>query len=73
MHQKKVIRKNVTEICTFLPFTHVRQICIAYNFFGIFFNNFFQRIRNKREILRFLIPFLITKKIEGPNSTFFKL
>ncbi len=44
MHQKKVISKNVTEICTFSTFTHVRQTCFAYNFitfFGAFFNNFF--------------------------------
>ncbi len=26
---KKVISKNVTEICTFFAFTHVRQACFA--------------------------------------------
>jgi hypothetical protein len=30
---KKVISKNVTEICTFSTYTHVRQTCLAYNFF----------------------------------------
>ncbi len=34
---KKIISKNVTEICTFFTFTHVRQTCFAYNFFGAFF------------------------------------
>jgi hypothetical protein len=29
---KKVISKNVMEICTFFSFTHVRQTCFAYNF-----------------------------------------
>ncbi len=28
-----VISKNVTEICTFSTFTHIRQTCFAYNFF----------------------------------------
>jgi hypothetical protein len=27
---KKVISKNVTEICTIFTFTHVRQTCFAY-------------------------------------------
>ncbi len=39
--QKKVISKNVTEICTFSTFTHVRQTCFTYNFFIAFFQNFF--------------------------------
>ncbi len=63
MHQKKVISKNVTEICIFFTFTHVRQTCFAYNFFGAFFLQLFQRIRNQRELLRFLTPFLIFCKI----------
>ncbi len=33
MHPKKVISKNVTEICTFFTFTHVRQTCFACTFF----------------------------------------
>ncbi len=40
---KKVISKNVTEICTFFTFTRVRQTCFAITFFGAFFNNFFNR------------------------------
>jgi hypothetical protein len=35
--QKKFMSKNVTEICNFLTFTHVRQTCVAYNFFGYIF------------------------------------
>jgi hypothetical protein len=34
---KKVISKNVTEICTFFTFTHVRQTCFAYNFLSVHF------------------------------------
>jgi hypothetical protein len=37
MHPKKVISKNVTEICTFFTFTFVRQTCFACNYFGAFF------------------------------------
>ncbi len=41
---KKVIGKNMmTEICTFSTFTHIRQTCFAYNFFGVFFKNFSNR------------------------------
>ena len=59
---KKVISKNMTEICTFFTFTHVRQTCFAYNFFLVHFLTTFQRIQNQREILRFLTPFLIISK-----------
>jgi hypothetical protein len=62
MYQKKVISKNLTEKCTFFTFTHVRQTCFAYNFFWCIFLQLFQRIRNQREILRFLTPFLIFSK-----------
>jgi hypothetical protein len=41
---KKVLSKNVTEICTFSTFTHVRQICFAYNLFLVHFVKLFQRI-----------------------------
>jgi hypothetical protein len=34
---KKVISKNVIEICTFSFFTHVNQTCLAYNFFWMHF------------------------------------
>ncbi len=43
---KKVISKNVTEICTFSTFTHVRQTCFAYNFILVLFKNGF-KIRMK--------------------------
>ncbi len=49
----------MTEISTFFTFTHVRQTCFAYNFFWCIFEQFFQRIRSQREILRFLIFFFI--------------
>jgi hypothetical protein len=50
-------------------FRHV----FANNFFWCIFSKLFQRIRNQREILRFLTPFLILKKFLGHISTFFKL
>jgi hypothetical protein len=34
---KKVIGKNVTEICIFFIFTHLRQTCFAYNFLLVHF------------------------------------
>ena len=46
----------------FFTFTHVRQTCFDYNFFLVHFLQIFQRIRNQREILRFLISFLIFQK-----------
>jgi len=36
--KKKVFNKNVTEICTFFTFTHVRQFCFVVNLFC--FNGF---------------------------------
>jgi hypothetical protein len=54
--------KNVTEKCTFFTFTHVRQTCFASNFLLVHFLQLFQRIRNQREILRLLTPFLIFSK-----------
>ncbi len=70
MHPKKVIRKNVTEICTFFTFTYVRQTCFACNFFLCIFLQLFQRIRNQHEILRFSISFFI---FLGHIGTFCKL
>ncbi len=65
-HHKKVIGKNVTEKALFfLLFTHFCQIFFAYNFCWCIFVQLFQRIRNQREILRFLISFLIKKKNLG--------
>jgi hypothetical protein len=46
-----------TEICTFFTSTLVRQTCFAYNFLLCIFLQLFQRIRNQREIVRFLISF----------------
>ncbi len=46
MNPKKVISKNMTEI-------------FACNFFLVHFLQLFQRIRNQREIQRFLISFFI--------------
>jgi hypothetical protein len=53
-------------------FCHV----FANNFFWYIFSKLFQRIRNQREILRFLTPFLIFCQknfFKGHISTFFKL
>ncbi len=58
MYRKKAISKNVTEICTFASFTHVRQTCYDYLFFSCIFKKLFQWIWNQHEILRFLIPFI---------------
>jgi hypothetical protein len=52
---KKVISKNVTEICPFFTFTHVRQTFFADNFFLVHFFQIFQQIRNQHEIRGFLI------------------
>ncbi len=60
---KKVISQNVTEICTFSTFTHVRQTCFADNFFLHFFK-LFQRICKIRMKLWFFLIFL------GHISTF---
>ncbi len=57
---KKVISKNLTEICTIFTFTHVRQTCFAYNFFLVLFSNFF----NGFEVsVKFLIYFFICSKL----------
>jgi hypothetical protein len=65
----------VTEICTFLTFTHARQTRVAYNFFLYIFQQLFQRNRNERDILRFLYLFLFFQKkfFLGHISTFCKL
>jgi hypothetical protein len=74
MHHKKVISKNVTEKSPFSHFTHVRQTFFASNFFVCIFLQLFQRIQNQREILRFLISFLIFFfYLLGHISTFCKL
>ncbi len=73
---KKVISKNVTEICTFFTFTHVRQTCFAYNFcFGAFFLTFFNgfEISVKFCVFWHLLWFFHPKNFLGHISTFFKL
>ncbi len=59
MHHKKLLAKMWRKKSLFSLFTHVRQTFFAYNFFLCIFLQLFQRIRNHREILRFLISFLI--------------
>ncbi len=54
MHQKKSYLQNVTEICTFFPFTHVRQTCFAYNFVLVhFLITFSTDSKSAGKILRF--------------------
>ncbi len=62
-----------TEICTFFTSTLVRQTRFAYNFFVCIFSQLFQRIRNQREILRFLFLFsFFAKKSFGLFWLFLK-
>jgi hypothetical protein len=73
--QKKVISKtslmNMSKSEKIAYFRHV----FANNFFLVCFFKTFSRIRNQREILRFLTPFLIFSKFFFffHISTFFKL
>jgi hypothetical protein len=62
MYQKKVISKNVTEKYTFSLLLMFVKLVLLITFFCCIFSQLFQRIRNQREILRFLTPFLIKKK-----------
>ncbi len=63
---KKVITKNVTDICTFFPFTYALQTCFACNFFELIFYKFFN------EILLFCYIFDWKKKFGGHISFFFR-
>jgi hypothetical protein len=69
---EKVLKKFIKQ--SYFTFTHVRQTCFAYNFI-LAHSQLFQRIRNQREILRFLTPFRFFAKnfFLGHISTFFKL
>ncbi len=58
MHTKKVISKNVTEKCTFSLLLMFVKLVLIITFFWCIFSKLFQRIRNQREMLRFLAPFL---------------
>jgi hypothetical protein len=62
MHQKKVIIKNVTENALFSLLLMFVKLVLLITFFCCIFYHLFQRIRNQREILRFLTPFLIIIK-----------
>ncbi len=75
MHQKKVISKTIlTNMSKSEKSAYFRHV-FANNFFWCIFSNLFQRIRNQREILRFLISILnfCKKKFFAPFSTFFRL
>ncbi len=61
IYQQKVSSKNVTEICTFSTFTHVRQTCFAYNFLWCIFVKLFQHVwylfwlkKKSKNVLSFL-------------------
>ncbi len=71
---KKVISKHVTEICTFFTFTHVRQTCFAFNFFGAFLKNFFIGFEISINFSFFYIFLTFFRYfILGHISTFYKL
>ncbi len=61
---KKVISKNVTEICIFSLLLMFVKLVLLVTFFCCIFLQLFQRIRNQREILRFMTSFFyfFTKK-----------
>jgi hypothetical protein len=60
MLNKKVISKNATEKKPFFHFLLMFvKLFLLITFFWCIFLHLFQRIRNQREILRFLISFLI--------------
>jgi hypothetical protein len=62
MHPKKVISKNVTEICTFFTFTYVPQTCFACNFFLVHFFNFFNGFEISVKFCGFFYIFFDLKK-----------
>ncbi len=66
---KKVISKNVSEICTFFTFTHVRQTCFAYNFFLVHFLTTF----STDSFFDTFFDFFRKQIFLGHISTFFKL
>jgi hypothetical protein len=70
----KVISKNVTEICPFFTFTHVRQTCFAYNLFLVhFFTTFSTASKSAWNSAFFDILFYLFHKIFfGHISTFWK-
>jgi hypothetical protein len=66
---KKVISNNVTELCTFFTFTHVRQTCFSYNFFLCIFKTFSTDLKSAWNSA-FFDTFLTKKIFFGPISTF---
>jgi hypothetical protein len=56
---KKFICKNVTEICPFSLLLMFIKLVLLITSFWCIYSQLFQRIQNQREILRFLISFLI--------------
>ncbi len=58
MHQKKLYAKQVWQTWVKVKKRHISVTFLLVTFFGCIFSNLFQRIRNQREILRFLIPIL---------------
>ena len=75
MHQKKVICKNVTVICTSFTFTHIRQTCFVCNFFLVHFFTTFSTDSKSAWNSAFFDTFFVffKKKFLGHISTFFKL
>jgi hypothetical protein len=65
---KKVINKNVADICTFSTFNHVCQTCFADNFFGVFFRTFAMALESVRNFAFFDTFFDFLKKIFGLRS-----
>jgi hypothetical protein len=53
VHNKKVISKNVAEKSLFYFLPMFFKLFLLITFFVCIFYNFFQRVRNQREILRF--------------------
>ncbi len=60
--QKKLWAKQVWRTWVKVKIVHFYVTFLLINFFWYIFSKLFQRIRNQREILRFLTPFSIKKK-----------
>ncbi len=75
VYQKKLLAKTWRKNALFSLLLMFVKLVLLITFFWCIFSQFFQRIRNQREILRFKTPFLIfqTKFILGHISTFFEL
>jgi hypothetical protein len=74
--KKKLLAKTWRKNALFSLLLMFVKLVLLITFFWCIFSQLFQRIRNQREILRFLTPFSIffkTKIFLGHFSTFFKL